>query len=114
MEMISFSTLESGMSIVIAAESKDNFQALTPAVGGGRCADGSYVRNLYNADMIGQELVFNVQITEDQESDIEYMVRNYSEFFLSYSTKTARAGINNFQFGTGNDEIKFVILEENI
>ncbi len=114
MQVISFSTIDPGMTIVVNAELQDGYKNLTPAVGGGRCADRTYVWNFYGADMIGQKIVFNVQITETQESDIEYMFRNYSEFFLSYSTKTCKAGLDNFQFGTGNDQITFVILEEDI
>ncbi len=112
--MISFSTLEAGYTIVIEAELQDGYQVLTPAVGGGPCTDGSYVRNVYKVNTVGQEIAFDMQITEAQEDNIEYMIRNYTEFFLSYSTKTAKAGINEFQFGTGNDQIKFVILEEDI
>lgn len=112
--MISFSTLEAGRTIVIEAELQDGYQVFAPAVGGGACADGTFVRTVYKTDMVGQEIAFKMQITEAQEIAIEYMYRNYTEFFLSYATKTAKAGINYFESGTGNDQIKFIILEEDI
>ncbi len=111
--LIHISTIESGMNISqIESEIQDGYQVLTSAVGGGRCADGSYVRNLYNADMIGQAIRFNVENTQSIEDDIEYMERNYTEFFLSFATKGYKVGIDSFQFGTGNNTIDFTILEE--
>ncbi len=111
--LIHFSTIESGMSVSqIESEIKDGYQVLAPAVGGGRCADGTYVRNLYNADMIGQAIRFIVQISQSIESNIEYMIENYTEFILSFATKCYRVGIDSFQFGTGKDTIDFTILEE--
>ncbi len=111
--LIHIATIESGMNISqIESEVKDGYQDFAPAIGGGRCPDGSLVRNIYNADMIGQPIRFDIQTSQDTEDDIEYMMRNYSEFFLSFATKGYKVGIDNFQFGTGNNTIKFTILEE--
>ncbi len=111
--LIHISTIESGMNISqIESEIKAGYQVLTPAVGGGRCADGSYVRNVYNVDMIGQTIRFDIENSQSTEDDIEYMERNYTEFFLSFATKGYRVGIDDFKFGTGKNTIDFTILEE--
>ena len=111
---ISLTTIEaSNYKLEIDAKVQDGFQNLTPATGGGRCADGTYVRNYYGTDALGQTIRFEIDTDKETEEKIEYMVRNYSEFNLSFQSKIMKVGFDFVEFGTGNDNVlSFVVLEE--
>lgn len=110
--IISLATIESGYHFETDAKISDGFQILKPAVGGGRCADGSYIRNYYGTSFVGQKPKFEIEIDKTTESTIVTMVKNYETFNLMFQDYIFKVGIEEYNFGTGNNDITFVILED--
>ncbi len=110
--IISLNTITPGYSLSLRATVQDGFNNLTPATGGGICADGTFAINYYAVSSLGKELKFNLQLSRDDEQTFIFLAKNYQTFRLTFDNNIYVVSISSFNFGTGNDDITFIILED--